>query len=61
MSGRFTNLIVGAMVLGIVVGYGLHTNLTPEETRTIAGYFSIITDVFHPHRRHRPHGRFQPG
>ncbi len=46
MSGRFTNLIVAAMVLGIVLGYGLHTNLDPDQARTVAGYFSIITDVF---------------
>jgi Na+/H+-dicarboxylate symporter len=34
------------MVLGIVLGYGLHTNLDAEQARTVAGYFSIITDVF---------------
>lgn len=46
MSGRFTNLIVAAMLLGIAVGYVLHTNLDTEQTRTVAGYFSIVTDVF---------------
>jgi len=46
MSGRFTNLIVAGMVLGIIVGYALHTNLTPDEAKTVAGYFSILTDVF---------------
>jgi len=46
MSGRFTNLIIGAMVLGIVVGYALNSNLGPDEAKTMAGYFSIVTDVF---------------
>ncbi len=46
MSGRFTNLIVGAMVLGIAVGYGLHAGLDAEAAKIMAGYFSIITDVF---------------
>jgi Na+/H+-dicarboxylate symporter len=46
MSGRFTNLIVGAMVLGIVVGYALHTSLDPDAAKTMANYFSVITDVF---------------
>ena len=46
MSGRFTNLIIGAMVLGIVLGYVLHNNLEPAEAANIAGYFSVITDIF---------------
>ncbi len=46
MSGRFTNIIIGAMVLGIVVGYGLHLSLTPEAAKAASGYFSILTDVF---------------
>ena len=46
MSGRFTNLILAAMVFGIILGYGLHINLDAEQARTVAGYFSIITDVF---------------
>jgi Na+/H+-dicarboxylate symporter len=46
MSGRFTNLIIGAMVLGIVVGYVLHSSLDPEAAKTMANYFSVITDVF---------------
>jgi len=46
MSRQFTNLIIGAMVLGIVAGYGLNQNLTPEDAKAAAGYFSIITDVF---------------
>ena len=46
MSGRFTNLILAAMVLGILVGYALNSTLDPEEAKTMAGYFSIVTDVF---------------
>ena len=46
MSGRFTNLILATMVFGIILGYGLHINLDAEQARTVAGYFSIITDVF---------------
>lgn len=43
---RFTNLIVVAMVLGVVTGYALHINLDAEGIKTATGYFSIITDVF---------------
>ena len=46
MSGRFTNLIIGAMILGIVVGYGLHANLDPTAATAVAAYFAVITDVF---------------
>jgi len=34
------------MVLGILVGYALHSSLGPDDVKTVAGYFSIITDVF---------------
>ncbi len=34
------------MALGILAGYGFHANLDAEQAKTIAGYFSIITDVF---------------
>ena len=46
MSGRFTQLIIGAMLLGIVTGYACHRGLDADTAKTIAGYFSIITDVF---------------
>ena len=46
MSGRFTNLIIGGMVLGILVGYALHSTLEPADAIITAGYFSVITDVF---------------
>jgi len=46
-SNKFTSLIMGCLVLGIVAGY-ICNQLAPdaETARTIAGYFSIITDVF---------------
>ncbi len=43
---RFTNLIIVAMVLGVVTGYALHINLDAEGIKTATGYFSIVTDVF---------------
>ncbi len=46
MSGRFTNLIIGGMVLGILVGYGLHSSLEPADAVVVASYFSVITDIF---------------
>ncbi|MDB5766981.1 MAG: sodium:dicarboxylate symporter family protein [Collimonas fungivorans] len=44
---KATTWIMVGMVLGIVVGYICH-NLAPDEAaaKEIAGYFSIITDVF---------------
>jgi Na+/H+-dicarboxylate symporter len=44
---KATTWIMVGMVLGIVVGYICH-NLAPDEAaaKEIAGYFSIVTDVF---------------
>ena len=47
MSKNFTALIFGGMVLGVVVGAILHANLPgPEAAKEVAGYFSLVTDVF---------------
>jgi len=46
MSGRFTQIIIGAMLLGIIVGTAAHHGLAPDAAKTVAGYFSVITDVF---------------
>ena len=46
MLRRFGNPIVIAMVLGIVVGAACHSQLDPVAAKQVAGYFSIITDVF---------------
>ena len=40
------NPIVLAMVLGLVTGYVLNQALDPDEATRVAGYISIITDVF---------------
>src|SRR5262245_56552691 len=46
MRGRFTQLIIGAMLLGILTGYLCHHNLDAAAAKTVAGYFSVVTDVF---------------
>ncbi len=47
MPNRFTTIILVAMLLGIVVGYGLHTVYPdPATEATIAGYISLVTDLF---------------
>lgn len=47
MQRRFTLFILVAMILGIGVGHLCNTGAgTPEAAREIAGYFSIVTDVF---------------
>jgi Na+/H+-dicarboxylate symporter len=47
MPKRFTYWILGGMILGAVVGYILYTTLPdPKSAAIVAGYFSIITDLF---------------
>src|SRR5262249_38266881 len=47
MGKRFTYWIIGGLILGAVVGYILNNTLPDQKTAAIvAGYFSIITDVF---------------
>jgi Na+/H+-dicarboxylate symporter len=47
MSKNFTALIFGGMVLGAILGAILHATLPgAESAREVAGYFSLITDVF---------------
>ncbi|MDX2145708.1 MAG: dicarboxylate/amino acid:cation symporter [Rhodospirillaceae bacterium] len=46
MSARFTLYIVLGMILGIVVGYICNENVDAATAKTIAGYFSILTDIF---------------
>ncbi|MBK1679429.1 dicarboxylate/amino acid:cation symporter [Rhodocyclus tenuis] len=44
---RLTSWIGIAMVLGIIVGYICNTQAgSPEAAKEIAGYFSILTDIF---------------
>ncbi len=47
MAKRFTSFILAAMVLGILAGWGLHSNVAdPDRLARIGGYLSIVTDVF---------------
>ncbi len=46
MKRYFAYLILGAMALGVIVGYLLNTTLTPADAKAWAGNLSIITDVF---------------
>ena len=46
MRRRFGNAIVIAMVLGIIAGYLCHTLLDPADPKQVAGYLSIVTDIF---------------
>ena len=44
---RLTNLIMLGLLLGVGVGYACHELApTPEAAKSVAGYFSILTDVF---------------
>ena len=47
MKNRLTFYILVGMVLGVIVGYVCHRTVADAaEAKTIAGYFSIITDIF---------------
>ncbi len=46
MNRLFTAFIVGAMVLGIAVGWGVNQYADPEQAKAVANNLSIITDVF---------------
>ncbi|WP_332772693.1 dicarboxylate/amino acid:cation symporter [Phenylobacterium sp.] len=46
MNRLFTAFIVAAMVLGIVVGWGVNQGLDPAQAKVVAGNLTIITDVF---------------
>jgi Na+/H+-dicarboxylate symporter len=46
MNRLFTTFIVGAMVLGVAVGWGLNQFTTPDQAKAAAENLSIITDVF---------------
>ena len=47
MKNRLTFYILAGMVLGVAVGYVCHRNVAgAAEAKAIAGYFSIITDIF---------------
>ena len=46
MNRLFTAFIVGAMVLGVLVGWGVNQGLSPEQAKSVAENLTIITDVF---------------
>ena len=46
MNRLFTAFIVGAMVLGVAVGWAVNQYATPEQAKEVASNLSIITDVF---------------
>ncbi|WP_322040337.1 dicarboxylate/amino acid:cation symporter [Burkholderia diffusa] len=47
MKNRLTFSIAVGMILGVVAGYACHANIAdPATLKTIAGYFSIVTDIF---------------
>ena len=47
MSRGFTLSLVLALVLGVVVGYACHVNVTdPAALARLAGYFGLVTDAF---------------
>jgi Na+/H+-dicarboxylate symporter len=47
MGKRFTYFILGGMILGAIVGYILYNTLPdPKTAAVVAGYFSILTDLF---------------
>jgi len=46
-SQKITTAILIGMIIGIIVGYICHIMApSPEAAKSIAGYFSILTDVF---------------
>ena len=47
MPKGFTYWILGGLILGVVLGYILHATIPdPKEAAIVAGYFTIITDLF---------------
>src|SRR5581483_1506975 len=46
MKKGITPQIVGAMVLGVVVGLILHATVAPENLGGFATVFAVITDIF---------------
>ena len=47
MSRKFTWFIFGGMILGALLGAVLNATLPDHETaKSVAGYFSLVTDIF---------------
>ena len=46
MNRLFTYFVVGAMVLGVLVGWLVNINLPADAAKEVAGNLSIVTDIF---------------
>ncbi|WP_296600342.1 dicarboxylate/amino acid:cation symporter [Phenylobacterium sp.] len=46
MNRLFTAFVVGAMLLGVLVGYVLNQSLPADSAKEVASNLSIVTDVF---------------
>ncbi|ADG12313.1 dicarboxylate/amino acid:cation symporter [Caulobacter segnis] len=46
MNKRFALLIVGAMVLGVAVGWAINQTMDPAQAKAAANNLSLITDIF---------------
>ncbi len=46
MKRLFAYLIIGAMVLGVLAGWGLNQFLSPEQAKAAAGNLNLVTDIF---------------
>ncbi|TAJ68981.1 MAG: dicarboxylate/amino acid:cation symporter [Phenylobacterium sp.] len=46
MNRLFTAFVVGAMVLGVLVGYVINQSMSAEGAKEIASNLSIVTDLF---------------
>ncbi|KML49418.1 C4-dicarboxylate ABC transporter [Burkholderia cepacia] len=47
MKNRLTLSIAVGMILGVIAGYACHQSIAdPGTLKTVAGYFSIVTDIF---------------
>src|SRR6201996_205624 len=45
-SNRLTTYIMISLLLGIAAGYVCNTLASPEQAKVIAGYFTIVSDIF---------------
>ncbi|HEX7886112.1 MAG TPA: dicarboxylate/amino acid:cation symporter [Phenylobacterium sp.] len=46
MNRLFTAFVVGAMLLGVLVGYALNQSLSADSANEVASNLSIVTDLF---------------
>jgi Na+/H+-dicarboxylate symporter len=46
MKRRFTLFVFGSMVLGVLVGFVMNQTMDAGQVKTVAGYYSIATDIF---------------